>query len=364
MAEGNTTQFFLGSNSGCGFYSYFDAFYDPTKMRRVFLLKGGAGNGKSTLMKKIARAAALQGLHTEQIRCPSDPNSLDAVRVVETGVAVIDATPPHAREAEFHGLPEYYISLSPYIHTVGLEADRAEVMELTASVKECHAAARKRLAAAYSVSNSALALVLDGVHSERLSKRGAALARRYIPKRHGVTSTKARKRFLSAVTPRGLVACIDTPQSLCGNPAQTTAIAVHDRFGLSPFVLSPLLEEALQNGYETYACYSPLVPSCLTGVIVPELSLFAAVAEHGFFDTYPHCRNLRLNDAVDPDVLRQSRSRLRILRQAEAALIDDACDTLAEALRYHDALEAVYKRHTDYSGLDRLAEILLAECLA
>ena len=52
--------FFLGSNSGGGFRSYFSSFYDAPSMRRVYLLKGGPGNGKSTQMKKIAAAAIRQ----------------------------------------------------------------------------------------------------------------------------------------------------------------------------------------------------------------------------------------------------------------------------------------------------------------
>ena len=123
MCNPNVTRFFIGTDSGLGFYSYLDAFYDGKTMRKVFLLKGGAGNGKSTLMKKLARAAAEKGLQTEQIFCASDPMSLDAVLIPETQTAVIDATPPHVREIGCHGAPERYISLS---ELVDLDAIRCQ----------------------------------------------------------------------------------------------------------------------------------------------------------------------------------------------------------------------------------------------
>ncbi len=89
MQNQKETRFFIGSNSGRGFFSYFDFFYEPSEMKKVFLLKGGAGNGKSTLMGKIAEAALQKGYHVEKIYCPSDPSSLDAVRIRETGTAEI-----------------------------------------------------------------------------------------------------------------------------------------------------------------------------------------------------------------------------------------------------------------------------------
>lgn len=364
MPNAKATNFFIGSNSGCGFYSYFDAFYDNNRMRKVFLLKGGAGNGKSTLMKKIAAAAQKKGLDTELIHCPSDPASLDAIRIPGTGVAVIDATPPHAREAEYHGALERYVSLSDYVDFAALASERESIVRLSAEIRDCHDAARKCLAGAYNASNAAAGLVLGGVNSERISGRGSALVRRYIPKRNGARPMKAYKRFFSGFTPKGLVAFPETLIALCADPASAELVSVLDDFGLSPFLLSPLLEAAQQNGFEVYAGYSPLVPSCLTSVVVPELSLVVAVKEHGIFDgAEPHVRNIRLNAMVSPDVWKQNRARLRILRRTERSLLDDACTSLAEALRLHDALEAICQRCTDYAGLDRLAEKLIGECL-
>ena len=46
--------FFLGANTPSGFYSLYDQMLDPAEARRVFLLKGGAGCGKSSLMKRVA----------------------------------------------------------------------------------------------------------------------------------------------------------------------------------------------------------------------------------------------------------------------------------------------------------------------
>lgn len=364
MQNEKATEFFIGSNSGRGFYSYFDSFYDSREMKKVFLLKGGAGNGKSTLMKKIAAAGLAAGLRTERIYCPSDPSSLDAVMIKDTGTAVIDATPPHALEAEYHGVLDRYVSLSEYVDFDSVSAEREAIVALTGEVKACHDAARKRLTGAYSASNAMMGLILSGVDTARLSRRGAALARKYIPKRQGAERSKAKKRFLSGITPKGVVAFPETVRALARSYGHMTVqnIAVWDDFGLSPFLLSPVLDAAMESGYEVYACYAPLVPSCLTGVVVPELGLAFAVSADGLFENEENVRNIRLNDAIAPDVMKKSRARLKILRRAEHALIEDACDCLAEALRLHDLLEGIYIRYTDYDGLNRLAERLIETC--
>ena len=45
---------FTAANTEKGFCSYFDELIHDEKLKRVYLIKGGPGCGKSTLMKKIA----------------------------------------------------------------------------------------------------------------------------------------------------------------------------------------------------------------------------------------------------------------------------------------------------------------------
>ena len=46
-------EFFAGANSAEGFFSCFDSLYDPEK-DSFYILKGGPGTGKSTLMKRLS----------------------------------------------------------------------------------------------------------------------------------------------------------------------------------------------------------------------------------------------------------------------------------------------------------------------
>lgn len=92
-----SVDFFMGANSPDGFHSFYDEFKVPKQDSRSFLIKGGAGTGKSGIMKKIAAAFSEKESLTERIHCSSDPNSLDGVVLHDAGCSIVDATPPHAR---------------------------------------------------------------------------------------------------------------------------------------------------------------------------------------------------------------------------------------------------------------------------
>ncbi len=87
--------FFLGANSPSGFCSLYDQMLDPAQARRVFLVKGGAGCGKSSLMRRAAAALEEAGETVEYITCSGDPDSLDAVIFHGLQAAIVDATAPH-----------------------------------------------------------------------------------------------------------------------------------------------------------------------------------------------------------------------------------------------------------------------------
>ena len=87
-------QYFLGANSPTGFYSLYDHLLPPERARAIYILKGGPGCGKSTLMRKIGAWAEESGLETEYILCSGDPDSLDAVVFPALSVALVDGTAP------------------------------------------------------------------------------------------------------------------------------------------------------------------------------------------------------------------------------------------------------------------------------
>lgn len=66
---------------------------------RKYILKGSPATGKSTLVKKVADAAAERGYLVEAYHCGFDPSKYEHVLIPDLGCAVITSTPPHTYEA-------------------------------------------------------------------------------------------------------------------------------------------------------------------------------------------------------------------------------------------------------------------------
>lgn len=96
MAVSHEIQYFLGANSPAGFYSLYSELLPPETANAIYILKGGPGCGKSTLMRRVAQQAAQAGEAVEYILCSGDPDSLDAVVLPRLGAALVDGTAPHA----------------------------------------------------------------------------------------------------------------------------------------------------------------------------------------------------------------------------------------------------------------------------
>ena len=95
-------QYFLGGNTPTGFYSLYHQLSDPARMRALYIIKGGPGSGKSTLMRRVERRARAAGLETEQVLCSGDPDSLDALILPQLRAALVDGTAPQAAATEGH----------------------------------------------------------------------------------------------------------------------------------------------------------------------------------------------------------------------------------------------------------------------
>ena len=105
----NKIELFAGLNGIDGYVPLLE--YTLSPMKRVFILKGSPGSGKSTVMKRIAARAEAEGHPLTVIRCSSDPDSLDGVMLTDLGVAVADGTSPHSLDPKKYGIREVTVSL-------------------------------------------------------------------------------------------------------------------------------------------------------------------------------------------------------------------------------------------------------------
>lgn len=351
------THYFLGANSPTGFYSLYDELSDPARRSALYILKGGPGCGKSTLMKRLARHAEAAGLDTQLILCSGDPNSLDAVFLPQKGIAVVDGTAPHVVEARCPGAVETYVDLSRFYDHAALQPVKDDLIAVTAEYKGHYKQAYRCLGAAGELRRNLMESADSLELRQKLQKRAKGIIGREL-KQHPSGTGQLERRFLDAVTHKGP---IHLWNSVSAQASRVYELA--DSHDLAHHLLSPILSAALASGYSAVACPDPMAPDHLAHLILPELSL--AFVTSTADAPWPHrpYRRLRLDTMAEENLHQISRPRLRFTRKVADALTDDGVANLALAKETHDRLEALYNPHVDFDGVaavaDRLAEQIL-----
>jgi len=130
--------YFSAANGFSGFRSYFPDTFNPKNYERVFILKGGPGTGKSTLMKKMLKSFEGPTYHVEAILCSSDPASLDGIIIEKEKqkIAVIDGTAPHQTDPKLPGCVDEIINLGSAWSCEYLIAHREEIEKLNTKKAE------------------------------------------------------------------------------------------------------------------------------------------------------------------------------------------------------------------------------------
>ena len=121
--------YFAGANTKRGFVSAYPAFIDETVLTRVYVLKGGSGTGKSSLMKKCAERAVANGSSVTMLLCSSDPSSADAVilKGEHGAAAILDGTAPHITDPLFPGAVSEIVNLGEFWRPDALRNARCEI---------------------------------------------------------------------------------------------------------------------------------------------------------------------------------------------------------------------------------------------
>ena len=106
---GRIINFYAGGNTARGFANLFESSLQG--LERVYILKGGPGTGKSSLIQEIGDHLVKGGHDIWYIHCASDNAWLDGLVVPALKVGIVDGTAPHVIEPKLPGAVEQYVNL-------------------------------------------------------------------------------------------------------------------------------------------------------------------------------------------------------------------------------------------------------------
>lgn len=341
MQQGTAVYVFPGANTSRGYRSFFRDGLQG--LERVFILKGGPGCGKSTLIRKVGRLLQEKGHDVEYWQCSADPDSLDGVIVPELSAAVVDGTPPHVVEPVCPGAVEELVDLGVCWDSAELRRHKGEIVELQRQIGDRCARCRAGLEQAGLLLERSRENVED---TATLAQESDLLAQVF-----GAGTHRQRHLFASSVTPEGWVSLLE-PLS---RRARRRFILQGPFGGGKERLLAAVAEMAEQRRLNAELYHHPLAVEELQLVWLPELAT-AVVGTEEPLPERPGDVVISCGQPLDPARALADSRRVRELTDAGGR-------ELTDAKFLHDRLEDCYRQAMDYRRADEIGDGLLRRLL-
>ena len=350
------TSFFLGANTPEGFVSFFDELYNPYKSCNAYIIKGGPGTGKSTLMKKIGNFLDTKGYDTSFIYCSSDEKSLDALCVPGLNLCIADGTSPHTLEPKFPGVAENIINAGEFWDKSELKKHGEKIRSLTVENSLHHRRSSGYLAAAGKLLDDNIRVCRNFIREEKINSFAVRFAARECGKSKKGEPGKKYKCFLSGITPSGCVFRDDTIEALC-----TRVIGIEDECSaVSNLLCEECAYQVLKRGYDVIFCHCPMRPRECEHIIIPELSLCLLTVKKAH-PIKVKCDRVIHSKRFMTDGISGHKRKLDFNRKVAYELLLESITCLKSAKSIHDELEKIYISAMDFNAFNEYAEKLKKE---
>jgi len=331
--------FLAGGNTAQGFTSCFDSILPKEQQKRMYYIKGGPGVGKSTLMKRFAKAAEEKGMEVEYFHCSSDPDSLDGVSLPALGVGMMDGTAPHVYDPVIPGARDTLLSLGDFLDEKALIPHAREIDAVQKQISARFARCYRYLAASEQVLWAAPLAVENASKARKLADEWI----QKLPLRGGMGTV--RRLFASAFTPKGRVTVTDFA------PLERR-VTIDCPFGAhATGLMQRITEGAVYRGLQVIQLLDPLSPGEIAHVIIPA---------HGM----AFCTGVKTKDAAGEwmeagalfDRTGEPEREQSFDRNACELLWQRATEQLAAAKSLHDELERFYVQNMDFEKWQKVLE--------
>jgi hypothetical protein len=348
---GTIRNFYAGGNTARGFANLFDSSLQG--LERVYILKGGPGTGKSSLIRTVGNVLVKEGFDIWFIHCASDNDSLDGLVVPGLKVGIVDGTAPHVIEPRLPGAVEQYVNLGEAWDAARLSEHKAEIESINTKIKKTYDRAYSSFAEALRIHDEWEKIYIDNMDFQEAEKvtqeyigllfKGSKLDKQ----------SRVDRRFLGAATPKGAV---DFVPNLTEGLTKRYFIKGRPGSGKST-MLKKLAAAAMERGFDVEVYHCGFDPNSLDMVIVRELgfAIFDSTAPHEYFpelesdeilDMYSRC--------IKPGTDEAHEAHLKEITQRYSAKMKEAISHLAEAKALHDELEEIYVDAMDFTIVNRM----------
>lgn len=351
----STKHIFVCGNTAKGFHNLFSTNIQP--LSKLFILKGGPGTGKSTLMKKIGKDLEGFQYDVEYVHCSSDPDSLDGVLIPKLGVGIVDGTAPHVIEPTAPGAIEEYVNLGVAWDTDKLATYTKEILDIQNKIKQCYEKAYDEFAKGLKVHDEWEKIYIGNMNFSKADKLTEEVINKLLGEINLNKTSCTKHRFFGGSTPYGPM---DFVENITENISKRYFIKGRPGSGKST-MLKKIQKNAEYRGIDVEVYHCGFDPDSLDMLLFPELNLciFDSTAPHEYFpsrdgdsviDMYAELINENTDETYDKELT-------DIVNRYKCST-NEGTAHLAKAKDYHDELEKFYVEATDFNVIDKIYEEL------
>jgi nucleoside-triphosphatase THEP1 len=355
---GKIKNYYAGGNTARGFYSLYDS--NLKGLEKLFILKGGPGTGKSTLMKKTGEDWVKKGFDIEYLHCSSDNESIDGVIIPAFKIGIVDGTAPHVIEPAAPGAVEEYVNLGVAWDSALLVSQKEEIVRLTKQIGSSFKSAYGKFAEALSIHDEWEEIYIESTDFGKLNVLAAKWKESFFGDIFINKTADVRHRFLGAATPKGARDFIpnlteDLPKRyfLKGRPGSGKST-----------LLKKLASAAEQRGFDVEVYHCGFDPESLDMVIVREIgiAIFDSTAPHEYFPSREGDEVIDLyKAAVNPGTDEIYAEAISDISARYKGKMNEANAFLARAKSLHDKLEEIYVKAMNFKKIEEIQNSIGAE---
>lgn len=290
-------------------------------------------------MKKILKKLSENNIYCEEIRCSSDPSSLDGLIVPSLKKCIFDATSPHVLEPKYWGICETLIDSSCLLSRDILNKYKSSLYSLIDKCSYEHRLCCCEMSKANLIKETYFNEIEKNIDKKSIIRCAIDIASGLLPSKVGFP--KETRRFLNAVTPSGVICFSETLRALAD-----THVVFYDEYEICAHLfLGAVASVADDKNLAYISCRNPFNETEIDHLIFPEERISFSIS----------------NELIPSEKITLSfeefiKYPLYFPKLTDKDYVKTAISHMEEAKKIHDEIENIYAKAMDYCALDEITE--------
>ncbi|MFB1051098.1 PRK06851 family protein [Paraliobacillus sp. JSM ZJ581] len=349
---GKKVSYFAGGNTAKGFYNLLESNLQGIEV--IYTLIGGPGNGKSSLIKRLASTWSEKGYDIEQIYCSFDHDKLAGLIIPSLKCAIIDATHPKGFKPKAPGAIEQYVNLGVAWDTSLLSTQRQAILNYEKQKSETLELAYQSFERGLLIHDELESVYINNIDFKKADQVTKELIEKlFTGKKSKLSDAITRHRFFGASTPNGVV---DFIANITEGLNKRFFIKGRAGTGKST-LLKKIAATATERDFDVEVYHCGFDPESIDMIIIRELSvcLFDSTDPHEYFPNRHGDEIVDLYEkTVAPGTDEANEYEINTLNKRYKQRMKEGIGYLQEAKTIHDQLKKIYVDSTDFSVIDAI----------